>query len=207
MLGTADMRIIRALCDQSIVLLLLPLAIIYRDALPTDPGTAATRFRPIIESYLDILTTRHPPSPPVGPSTRSSLPPTVVTQSMSKHLAYVIISTILLSYTPTIPPEVNGPLRRQLATVLGGFPPSRTIQEVSAALAHWQKGSTGPKSPPVTFSCKWPVYVKDSLAGLMAHEVRRPGGLRGLMLNLFGENAVMQGATGKSFFLTIHVQG
>lgn len=189
------MRIIRALCLQAITLLLLPLSQQYRDDLLSHPQPGSGPLKTAVTSFLDILTTHHPPSPPVGPSTRTSLPHTVITISMTKHIGPVFLSAILLAYTPTCPPEVHAGLRKQMMGVFGEIPPSTTVPQMSAALAFYEKGKNLPQARSDSWICKWPVYMRNSITNMMAQQLQRPGGITALMAYLYGETAHLQGNT------------
>lgn len=192
------MRIIRALCLQAVTLLLLPLSQLYRDELLRNPLPESGPLKNTLTSFLDIMTTHHPPSPPAGPSTRTPLSHTPIAVSMIKHLPFVAISAVLLAYTPTCRPDVHADLRKQFLGTLNEFPPSTTIPQLNGALAHYEKGKNSRPGTNDGWMCRWPVYMRSHIINATTAQIGRPGGIKALMGYLLGEAASLRGAASES---------
>lgn len=54
----------------------------------------------------------------------------------------------------------------------------------------------GKKSPPKAWTRVWPAYVESAIGVLLSAQVQRPGGVRAVMENVFGEAANMTGPEG-----------
>jgi hypothetical protein len=188
------MRTIRALCDQTITLLLLPLSQLYRDELLVDPQPENGPLKSTLVTILNIMTTHHPPSPSAGPSTRTSLPHTSVAVSMTKHLGFIVLSTILLAYTPTCPPEVHADLRKQSIVTMDQFPPSVTIPQMNRALVYFETGKNMPQERSESWKCRWPMYMRNYITNRLSGQFRRPGGIKAFMVWLLDEDDSLKGA-------------
>lgn len=182
LLGTADLRVIRLLLNHCIASYLLPQAIEHLSHLQGGTGDSVDfqntiiclfdLIRPSIRSDLDESTSRHEP-------------PTVVSQTIiNAHLPPIILSAILLAYTPTAPPQKYARLRSKLQEVVRWISPTQALSTLGAVLRMCQHGQ---KAQPRGWSRKWPSYVIDSVTSFMTYQMERPGGIRAVMENTFGE--------------------
>ncbi|WWD17535.1 hypothetical protein CI109_101976 [Kwoniella shandongensis] len=189
LLGTADLRLIRLMVSHTTFSYLLPLTSNYARSLPDyDPTTAAT-LSSVIESLLDLLRTASPPRPAAGPSSQSPIPPTAITENLiSSHLMPIFLSTVILAYTPSTPSEKYSNLRKSFLHVLMGMTPGFAISTLVNVLKLLTQGRRqGVK--PNGWVREWPKYPDGFVNGLLTSQMRRPGGVRGLMENVLGETA------------------
>jgi hypothetical protein len=79
--------------------------------------------------------------------------------------------------------------------IIGKFNPSMVISTLGTAIR--LKGKSDDKEAGLEeWKRDWPGYVQNRLGWLMSCQVRRPGGIKAIMENVFGENAVLQGGKG-----------
>jgi hypothetical protein len=148
-----------------------------------------------IRTLLSLMNTSPPPASSAGPSTRPNLPPTVVGQVITiKHLPYIYLSATLLAYAPTFPGPAHQGLRTQLLQSWQRLAPTVVISAIGTAI-RLQNGK-GPDMETEGWNRTWPTYVPGRLGWQMSAVVRRPGGIKAIMENIFGENAVLQGGRG-----------
>jgi len=141
------------------------------------------------------MNTSPPPASSAGPSTRPNLPPTVIGQVLTiKHLPQIYLSATLLAYAPTIPGAVHQDTRTILLRSRQRLAPTVVISAIGTAirLSNSKADDTGVEG----WNRNWPTYVPNRLGWQMSAVVRRPGGIRAIMENIFGENAVLQGGRG-----------
>nr|XP_019007023.1 uncharacterized protein I203_00619 [Kwoniella mangroviensis CBS 8507]OCF70484.1 hypothetical protein I203_00619 [Kwoniella mangroviensis CBS 8507] len=189
LLGTADLRLIRLMLSHTTFSYLLPLASHYADSLPTILSKTAESLSQALESLLRLLKTSVPPTPDAGPSSRTPTPPTTITQTLlSSHLIPIFLSTLIIAYTPSIPSETHANLRSEFIKALMSLSPGHAISTLVNVLKLLvQESKEGVK--PNGWVRVWPKYPKEIINGLLTAQVRRPGGVRGLMENVLGETA------------------
>ncbi|WRT66062.1 uncharacterized protein IL334_003014 [Kwoniella shivajii] len=189
LLGTADLRLIRLMLSHSTFSYLLPLASHYADSLPTVLPKTAESLSLALDSLLKLLTTTAPPTPAAGPSSRAPTPPTIITQTLlSSHLVPVFLSTLIIAYTPSIPGESHAALRSEFMKALISLSPGHAISTMVNVLKLLVQGrKEGVKVN--GWVREWPKYPEGIINGLLTAQVRRPGGVRGLMENVLGETA------------------
>ncbi|WVW83591.1 hypothetical protein I302_105612 [Kwoniella bestiolae CBS 10118] len=189
LLGTADLRLIRLMLSHTTFSYLLPLASHYAESLPTFLPKTAESLSVTLESLLKLLKTTVPPTPDAGPSSRAPTPPTTITQTLlSSHLIPIFLSTLIIAYTPSKPSETYANLRSEFIKALMSLSPGHAISTLVNVLKLLVQGSKeGVKSN--GWVRVWPKYPKEIINGLLTAQVRRPGGVRGLMENVLGETA------------------
>ncbi|WWC61582.1 uncharacterized protein I303_104166 [Kwoniella dejecticola CBS 10117] len=189
LLGTADLRLIRLMLSHTTFSYILPLASHYADSLPTILPKTAESLAQALEALLKLLKTSAPPVPAAGPSSRTPTPPTSITQTLlSSHLIPIFLSTLILAYTPTTPGETYATLRSQFVSALTSLSPGHAISTLVNVLKLLVQG-TKEGVKPNGWVREWPKYPKEIINGLLTAQVRRPGGVRGLMENVLGETA------------------
>lgn len=207
MLGTADLRLVRLLLSHSIASYLLPQAIAYHQALPSPSEPQTTRFSNTLESILGLMVVVQPPDDKVseaGPSSlqrqRPALPATFITHTLLfAHLPPVLLSIILLAYTPTTPPSIHAILRASFLKVLATLSPTQCIAAFGATLKlRARVKRSAPGRDQQGWHRNWPGYVYDVSGGMMSSQVRRPGGVKAVMENVFGEAANLSDQSGTS---------
>jgi hypothetical protein len=184
-LGTADQRLLRLLLQHALVSYLLPLVLAYvaglRSRAPVDPRLPAA-----VSIFLALTDM---PSPPSGGSTR--IPHTSITQSiLSSHLPPLMLAGIAVGWTPSAPPATYAGLRGQLLHTLSALSPTQAMGALSTAL---KIVGAGKSRPPKGWTRTWPSYVEGTLGTLLSNQVLRPGGVKAVMENVFGEVGNMSG--------------
>ncbi|WWC70477.1 uncharacterized protein I206_104428 [Kwoniella pini CBS 10737] len=189
LLGTADLRLIRLMLSHTTFSYMLPLASSYTDSLPNVLPKTADSLSQALEALLKLLKTSAPPVPAAGPSSQTPTPPTTITQTLlSSHLIPIFLSTLILAYTPTTPGETYASLRAEFIKALTSLSPGHAISTLVNVLKLLVQGNKeGVK--PNGWVREWPKYPKEIINGLLTAQVRRPGGVRGLMENVLGETA------------------
>ncbi|CAK9786131.1 hypothetical protein CC85DRAFT_257343 [Cutaneotrichosporon oleaginosum] len=185
LLGTADQRLLRLLLQHALVSYLLPLVLAYvaglRERKAVDPCLSEA-----VSTFLGLTDT---PSPPSGGSTR--IPHTSITQSiLSSHLPPLMLAGIVVGWTPSAPPATYSALRAQLLHTLSELSPTQAMGALSTALKIVGAGKT---RPPKGWTRTWPAYVEGTLGTLLSNQVLRPGGVKAVMENVFGEVGNMAG--------------
>ncbi|KIR33658.1 hypothetical protein I352_03735 [Cryptococcus deuterogattii MMRL2647] len=142
-----------------------------------------------LEATLKLLKVTTPPAPDAGPSSRLPASPTAITQSLlSSHLIPIFLSTLILAYTPSIPAEHYGPLRMAFLQALMSLTPGHAISSLVNVLKLLVQGRR--ENAKVNgWVREWPKYSEGIINGLLTAQVRRPGGVRGLMENVLGDTA------------------
>ncbi|KIR27172.1 hypothetical protein I309_03882 [Cryptococcus deuterogattii LA55] len=142
-----------------------------------------------LEATLKLLKVTTPPAPDAGPSSRLPASPTAITQSLlSSHLIPIFLSTLILAYTPSIPAEHYGPLRMAFLQALMSLTPGHAISSLVNVLKLLVQGRR--ENAKVNgWVREWPKYPEGIINGLLTAQVRRPGGVRGLMENVLGDTA------------------
>jgi hypothetical protein len=90
----------------------------------------------------------------------------------------------LLAYTPSTPPPVHAGLRTTLLETVNGLSPTQSLGALGGAMQVVQGGKKGPGKG---WKRRWPDYAEGSLSGMMSAQVRRPGGVKAVIENVFGE--------------------
>ncbi|WWC89616.1 uncharacterized protein L201_004541 [Kwoniella dendrophila CBS 6074] len=194
LLGTADLRLIRLMLSHTTFSYLLPLVTQYAEQLPNVSQDVSDKLSTTLDSLLKLLKTSSPPIPiPVaGPSSRIPTPPTTITQTLlTSHLIPIFLSTLIIAYTPSIKSEIFQSLRSEFIKSLMSLSPGQSISTLVNVLKLLVQGNsnTNAKKPPNGWVRIWPKYPKEIINGLLTAQVRRPGGVRGLMENVLGETA------------------
>lgn len=168
---------------------LLPLTVQYAESLPTILTETAGTLAQALEATLKLLKVTTPPAPDAGPSSRLPASPTAITQSLlSSHLIPIFLSTLILAYTPSIPAEHYGPLRMAFLQALMSLTPGHAISSLVNVLKLLVQGRR--ENAKVNgWVREWPKYSEGIINGLLTAQVRRPGGVRGLMENVLGDTA------------------
>ncbi|AAW40694.2 hypothetical protein CNBA0830 [Cryptococcus deneoformans B-3501A] len=189
LLGTADLRLIRLMLSHTTFSYLLPLTVQYAESLPIIPAETANALAQVLEATLKLLKVATPPAPDAGPSSRMPTSPTAITQSLlSSHLIPVFLSTLILAYTPSIPAEHYGLLRMAFLQALMSLTPGHAISSLVNVLKLLVQGRR--ENAKVNgWVREWPKYPEGIINGLLTAQVRRPGGVRGLMENVLGDTA------------------
>jgi hypothetical protein len=113
------------------------------------------------------------------------LPYTPITQTLlSAHLSPIFLATVLLAYTPSTPPPVHADLRSSFLETLNGISPTQALGALGGAMQLVQGGKQGPGNG---WKRRWPDYVEATVSGMMSAQVRRPGGVKAVIENVFGE--------------------
>lgn len=130
------------------------------------------------------------PAPPTGGSA-TRIPHTSITQTLlSSHLPAVVLASVTVGWTPTTPPATYAHIRTQLLQTLGTLSPTQAMGALSTALKIVQAGKNKPLKG---WTRTWPAFVEGSLGTLLSNQVLRPGGVRAVMENVFGEAGNMAG--------------
>ncbi|TYJ55727.1 hypothetical protein B9479_003635 [Cryptococcus floricola] len=190
LLGTGDLRLIRLMLSHTTFSYLLPLATTYADALPMVDHNVAASLASALEAILKLLKTTAPPAPAAGPSSRLPIAPTAITQSLlSSHLIPIFLSTLILAYTPSIPADHHASLRLAFLQALMSLTPGHAISSLVNVLKLLVQGRKADQSKTTGWVREWPKYPEGIINGLLTAQVRRPGGVRGLMENVLGDTA------------------
>ncbi|WVR07317.1 hypothetical protein IAU60_004358 [Kwoniella sp. DSM 27419] len=168
---------------------LLPLTTRYAEDLPNVSSECSSSLARTLDALLKLLKTTTPPAPAAGPSSRAPTPPTVITQALvTSHLIPIFLSTLVLAYTPSVPPEEHASLRAAFMQALLSMSPGHAISTLVNVLKLLVQGrKEGAKVH--GWVRDWPKYPEGIINGLLTAQVRRPGGVRGLMENVLGETA------------------
>ncbi|WVQ77171.1 hypothetical protein IAR50_006854 [Cryptococcus sp. DSM 104548] len=190
LLGTGDLRLIRLMLSHTTFSYLLPLVTTYADALPTVDAKVAASLSSALESILKLLKTAAPPAPAAGPSSRLPIAPTAITQSLlSSHLIPIFLTTLILAYTPSIPADQHASLRLAFLQALMSLTPGHAISSLVNVLKLLVQGRKADQAKTTGWVREWPKYPEGIINGLLTAQVRRPGGVRGLMENVLGDTA------------------
>lgn len=186
LLGTADQRLVRLLLQHALVSYLLPLTLSYvaglRSRTPAD-----LRLPEAVTTFLSLAETAAPPTG--GSSSRT--PHSTITQTLlSTHLPPLMLASITVGWTPTAPPATYAAVRTQLLHTLASLSPTQAMGALSTALKIVQAGKM---KAPKGWTRTWPSYVEGTLGTLLSNQVMRPGGVRAVMENVFGEAGNMGG--------------
>jgi hypothetical protein len=148
-----------------------------------------------LEYLIKLLEPPLPPSTSSANSTPARLPPTSITQTVvTAHLTPIIIATVAVGWTPTAAPPTFSSLRAQLIRALDSLPATNAMASLGTALKMLQTGRT--KKPPRGWLRPWPGYIEPSIGMLMSAQLQRPGGVKAVMENVFGEASNMLGPEG-----------
>lgn len=186
MLGTADLRLLRLMLQHAVVSYLLPLTLAYVAGLPSG-ASVDPRLPAALATFFDLTKTPlPPPSASSSSSTSRVTPVTAVTQTViTSHLPAITLATITVAWTPTVPPATHAALRSQLMAVLNNtLSPTQAMGTLSTALKIVQGGK---RRPPKGWTRTWPPYVESTIGTLLSNQVLKPGGVKALMENVFGE--------------------
>lgn len=195
LLGTSDLRLVRLMLSHVVSSALLTLVSTYTAGLPRTAANCDPRLQLALHSLLKLI---EAPQPPASSSTSTALgaplPPTAITQTIiSSHLTPIIIGTVAVGWTPTSPPAAYAPLRAELLRILEGLPPTQAMASLGRSLKLLQSGK---KKAPRGWVRSWPAYVEGAIGTLMSAQVQRPGGVKAVMENVFGEASNMLGPEG-----------
>ncbi|KAL1405390.1 hypothetical protein Q8F55_009021 [Vanrija albida] len=187
LLGTADLRVVRLMLSHAVASLLLPLTLAYVVGLPRraplDPRLPAAAG--------DLLSLLESPAPPADGSGARVTHSTAITLALAhSHLPPLVLAAVTLGWTPTAPPPTHAALRAKLVSALAGFAPSQAMAALSGALQTIQEGK---RKPPRGWTRVWPAYVEGAIGTLLSGQMQRPGGVRAVMENVFGEAGNMAG--------------
>lgn len=122
-------------------------------------------------------------------SSSPRLPPTAITQHIHLHyIPKIILACMLVAYPPTIPPRVFAELRTKfrafywtegtINTMLG-----HSVSAIRLATAKDPKDETG-------WNRVWPRYAVEALSKQLDDLVARPGGVKALIYNVMGADAI-----------------
>lgn len=188
LLGTADLRVVRLMLSHAVASLLLPLTLAYVVGLPRR-AAVDPRLPAAVNDLLSLLET---PSPPAGGSSSARAKhSTAITLALAhSHIAPLTLAAVTLGWTPTVPPPTHAALRSRLVSAISAFPPAQAMASLSAALQTIQAGK---RKPPRGWARVWPAYVEGAIGTLLSGQVQRPGGVRAVMENVFGEAGNMLG--------------
>ncbi|WVN88103.1 uncharacterized protein L203_103303 [Cryptococcus depauperatus CBS 7841] len=189
LLGTADHRLLRLMLSHTTFSYLLPLTVRYAESLPEPRQEIADTLSQALDAILKLLKTSTSPAPEAGPSSRVPTAPTAITQNLlSSHLLPVFLSTLVLAYTPSVAPETYASLRMALMQALLSLAPGHAISSLVNVLKLLVQGrKKGAKAN--GWVRGWPKYPETIINGLLTAQVRRPGGVKGLMENVLGDTA------------------
>lgn len=191
MLGTADLRLLRLLLAHAVASYLLSLTVEYIAGLSQRASTNPA-FPEAIHTLLGLLVVKPPPGASSS-STQShpTTPPTTITSTLiSVHPTPIVLATVTLAWTPTVPPPTYAGVRSQLLSVLAELSPTQALGALGTALKFVQAGKT---RPPKAWIRRYPAYVEGALSSLMSGQLQRPGGVRGIIENVLGEAGNMVG--------------
>ncbi|TXT03818.1 hypothetical protein VHUM_04339 [Vanrija humicola] len=187
LLGTADLRTMRLMLSHAVASLLLPLTLAYVIGLP-QRAALDPRLPAAVNDLLSLLET---PAPPAGGSHARVAHSTAITLALAhSQLAPLVLAAVTLGWTPTVPPPTHAALRSRFVSALASFAPSQAMSALSAALQTIQAGK---RKPPRGWARVWPAYVEGAIGTLLSGQVQRPGGVRAVMENVFGEAGNMAG--------------
>lgn len=174
--------------QHAVVSFLLPLTLAYVAGLSQGRNAVLDSRLPVaLHAFLSLTESQSPPS---GSSTAHA-PVTVVTQTLvTSHLPAVLLATITVAWTPTVPPSTHAALRSRLMAALATLSPTQAMGVLSGALKIVQGGK---RRPPKGWTRTWPSYVESAIGTLLSSQVLKPGGVKAVMENVFGEAANMAG--------------
>lgn len=157
----------------------------------------------MIAQYLLVLTTTYLQTATVPPFLSSiilgmiqlatfpvSTPPTILTQLTQPHLSTTTLCSITLGWTPSNPPHLFGYLRSKIIKLLNEAGPGQAMAILS--------GATRAIRTSLKAGRKFPVYVERTIGMLLSRQLVAPGGVRGLMDNVFGERTGQEAVAGQS---------
>lgn len=186
LLGTADQRLVRLMLQHALVSYLLPLTLAYVAGLPSRTP-ADPRLPAAVSAFLALAET---PAPPTGGSATRTPHSTITQTLLSSHLPPLMLASITVGWTPTAPPATYASVRSQLLTTLSLLSPTQAMGALSTALKIVQAGK---RKAPKGWTRTWPAFVEGTLGTLLSNQVMRPGGVRAVMENVFGEAGNMGG--------------
>jgi hypothetical protein len=103
----------------------------------------------------------------------------------------LILSSILLGYTPSVPPPVHADIRRSILAILNTLSPAHALLALTGTLNFI---SPSKKTSPASISDhpypSYPAYIAQVVHKQLSGQILRPSGPLALLLNLFGERAL-----------------
>lgn len=191
LLGTADLRLMRLMLAHVVSSALLTFVSAYVSGLPSR-APVDPRLLTMLSTLIQLVAS---PQPPAGGSNASApLPPTAITQTIiTAHLTPLLIAAVMAGWTPTAPPATFASIRASLLTALAGLPATQALASLGTSLKLLQSGR---KSKPRGWVRSWPPYADGALGTLMSGQMQRPGGVKAVMENVFGEAANLLGPEG-----------
>ena len=217
LLGTGDLRLIRMMISLLMDQCLVECSRLIPQIATIDP-TQLMDLGKSVSVLLKLCESPHPPSSQRKPNTDSGdsdtgtnhnqarqLPPTAITQHIHLHyIPKVILATILVAYPPTIPPPVFAGLRirfRNLFNTEGTTNAilGHSVAAIRLATAKDPKDESG-------WNRVWPRYAVEALGRQLDGLVSRPGGVKALIYNVMGADAVMAHKMRKSAWFCSHLQ-
>lgn len=179
----------RLLLAHAVASYLLSLTTEYIAGLPSRAPTNPA-FPECVQTLLGLLVVKPPPGASSSSSSHSTPPTTITTTLISVHLTPIVLASMTLAWTPTVPPPTYAPIRTQLLSVLAELSPTQSLGALGTALKFVQAGKT---RPPKAWIRRYPAYVESALSALMSGQLQRPGGVRGIIENVLGEAGNMVG--------------
>lgn len=177
----------RLLLAHAVASYLLSLTTEYIAGLPSR-APANPAFPECVQTLLGLLVVKPPPG--ASSSSHSTPPTTITTTLISVHLTPIVLASVTLAWTPTVPPPTYAAIRTQLLSVLGELSPTQSLGALGTALKFVQAGKN---RPPKAWVRRYPAYVEGALSALMSGQLQRPGGVRGIIENVLGEAGNMVG--------------
>lgn len=193
-LGETDRGVIKQLAAQVLSFSLLPSTLSHVQGLNANRLSMEdnARFSTLLSSALGLLCSKPAQSTnkPYPSRPRSATPLTFITQALrDSHLAELVLSAIVLAYSPTRHAEVHHDLKRQVEVLLtdtlraqdatrGLCSALRIIQSPPTAIAG-RDNQTSPMSADSIGT--WPDYVMKTVQEMVDRQLERPNGFESYM--------------------------
>lgn len=182
MLGTADLRLLRAMVD----IVMKHLLDLTSHFVPQLSHVSVVETKP----WSNTLTLLHTlASSPVSPDGRT-LPPTAITQHVQLHfLPHVYLSSFLLAWAPSFPPSAFQATRALVKDRLVGSASKVVMLRTLWRTIGFADGKSGIDS--TGWNRSWPRYAKIAASRMVDMVIVSPGGVRALIYGMIGEEAVL----------------
>lgn len=150
------------------------------------PPEEAERLEREAANNVDRSSTAHPSGQSVVP--RGQISFLTAHLRTTSALLPLITASLLLGWAPAPGPAGYAHLRRTVLLILRALPPAEGFAVLGGVsrLASAPAGQGKQASADRLQARSWPAYVGRTAQALMARQLAAPGGIRGLMLNLFG---------------------
>jgi hypothetical protein len=143
-----------------------------------------------IKPWSATLALLHALSSPSNTHDGRALPPTAITQYLQLHfLPQIYLSSFLLAWAPTFPPQTFQETRSVVKDRLLGASNKVLILRTLWRAIRLADGKSGDDK--TGWNRVWPTYAKVAASKMVDLVIINRGGVRGLVLSMIGEEAVL----------------